>query len=105
MAAPHSPTPDQTAWYLHPGLPRRIVIGLAASLVALVLVDLFLAFSGSGKTPYFPWEKWPAFSAIAGFVGSALLVLVARFCLRPLVKREESYYDAPSHETGGNPDA
>lgn len=105
MAAPHSPAPDPPAWYLQAGLPRRIVIGLSASLMALVVVDLFLAFSGSGKAPYFPWEKWPAFSAIAGFGGTALLVLVARFCLRPLVKRGESYYDAPSNEPGGKPDA
>lgn len=105
MAAPHSPASDPPAWYLHPGLPRRIILGLAVSMGTLLLVDLFLAFSGSGKAPYFPWEKWPAFSAIAGFAGTLLLVLVARFCLRPLVKRGESYYDAPSNEPGGNPDA
>lgn len=105
MAPPPNPAPDPNAWYLHPGLPRRIVIGLTTSLAVLVLVDLLLAFLGSGKSPYFPWEKWPAFSAIAGFAGSAFLVFVARFCLRPLVKRDESYYDAPANHPGGDQDA
>jgi uncharacterized membrane protein YesL len=33
------------------------------------------------------------FYAIYGFVACAFLVLAAKYILRPLVKREEDYYD------------
>lgn len=42
---------------------------------------------------YFAWEEWPAFYAVFGFVACVLLVLVAKYVLRPLVKREEDYYE------------
>ncbi len=41
----------------------------------------------------FPWEEWPQFYAIFGFVACVVLVLIAKYILRPLVMREEDYYD------------
>jgi len=40
-----------------------------------------------------PWEAWPGFYAVFGFVACVILVLVAKYVLRPLVKRDEKYYD------------
>ncbi|MCP4671618.1 MAG: hypothetical protein GY857_09955 [Desulfobacula sp.] len=45
------------------------------------------------KHAHLPWEKWPGFYAIYGFVACVILVLIAKYVLRPLVKREENYYD------------
>ncbi len=67
---------------------QRVLYALFASLVASVAVEPFIH-----KHPYFPWEKWPGFYATFGFVACVLLVLAAKYLLRPLVKREEGYYD------------
>jgi hypothetical protein len=45
------------------------------------------------KHPHFPWEQWWGFYAVYGFVACVLLVLVAKYILRPIVKRREDYYD------------
>ncbi len=59
-----------------------------ASLVVLLFLDLFVS-----KHPYFRWEEWPEFYAVYGFVACVVLVIVAKYVLRPLVKRREDYYD------------
>jgi hypothetical protein len=45
------------------------------------------------KHPTFTWEKWFGFHAAFGLIACILLVLVARYLLRPLVMRDEEYYD------------
>ncbi len=67
---------------------RRVLYGLFCSLILLLALEPFIH-----KHPYFAWEKWFGFYAIYGFVACMLLVLVAKYILRPLVKREEDYYD------------
>ncbi len=57
-------------------------------LVLLVVVDLFIP-----KHPYFTWEEFPSFYATYGFVACVLLVLAAKYILRPLVRRRENYYE------------
>ena len=67
---------------------QRVLYALFASLIAILAAEPFIH-----KHPYFAWEKWPGFYAIFGFVACVLLVLAAKHILRPLVKREEDYYD------------
>ena len=67
---------------------KRVLYGLFTSLVLLLALEPFVH-----KHPYFDWENWFGFSAIYGFVACVLLVLVAKYILRPIVKREEDYYD------------
>lgn len=57
-------------------------------LVLLLIMDFFIH-----KHAVFPWEEWPEFYAIYGFVACTALVLAAKYILRPLVKRREDYYD------------
>jgi membrane protein YdbS with pleckstrin-like domain len=71
----------------NPAIVRRVSFGLAACLVLLLAMELFIH-----KHPYFSWEKWFGFYALYGFVACVLLVLVAKYILRPLVKRQEDYY-------------
>lgn len=67
---------------------RRILGTLfVASLVVLVALDFFVH-----KHPFFNWDGFPAFYALYGFGGCVLLVVIAKW-LRPLLKREEDYYD------------
>ena len=67
---------------------RRVLYGLFSSLVALLAIEPFI----HGHA-YFAWEEWFGFYAIYGFVACVLLVLAAKYILRPIVKREEDYYD------------
>lgn len=45
------------------------------------------------KHTYFPWEEWPGFYAAFGFVAFVVLILTAKYLLRPIIKRKEDYYD------------
>jgi sterol desaturase/sphingolipid hydroxylase (fatty acid hydroxylase superfamily) len=54
----------------------------------LFAVDLVIR-----KKAHMPWEEWPGFYAIFGFVACVMLVLFAKYVLRPAVKRNEDYYD------------
>ncbi|MEN8136542.1 MAG: hypothetical protein ABFS18_13555 [Thermodesulfobacteriota bacterium] len=67
---------------------QRVLSGLFGSLLLLLALEPFV-----DKHPYFPWEEWPGFYAIFGFAACVLLVLAAKYILRPLVKRDEDYYD------------
>ena len=67
---------------------QRLLYVFFASLVILVLLDLVVH-----KHPHFPYEEWFGFYAVYGFIACVFLVLVARYVLRPLVKRREDYYD------------
>ncbi|MGD8227193.1 MAG: hypothetical protein PVH82_12605 [Desulfobacteraceae bacterium] len=71
--------------------PRNVKILLRAffaSLLVLLVIEVFVH-----KHPHFPWEGWHEFYAVFGFVACVALVLAAKYILRPLVKREEDYYD------------
>ena len=71
--------------------PRNVKILLGCfygSLVVLLFLDLFVV-----KHPHFPCEGWLEFYAVYGFVACVVLVIVAKYVLRPLVKRREDYYD------------
>ena len=71
-----------------PGNVRKVLYGLFGCLVLLLALEPFVH-----KHSFFAWEKWFGFFAIYGFVACVLLVLAAKYILRPLVKREEDYYD------------
>ena len=71
--------------------PKNVKILLGCffgSLAVLLFLDLFVS-----KHPYFACEGWPEFFAVYGFVACVVLVVVAKYVLRPLVKRREDYYD------------
>ena len=71
--------------------PRNVKILLTtffSSLVVLLIIEVFVH-----KHPHFAWEGWPEFYAVFGFVACVVLVLAAKYILRPLVKRREDYYD------------
>jgi len=67
---------------------NRLLGTFYASLMVLLLVEFVVH-----KHPHFPWEKWPEFYCVYGFVACVVLVIVAKYILRPLVMRREDYYD------------
>ena len=71
-----------------PGNVNRLLKFFFSSLVILLVIEFFVH-----KHPHFLWEEWPEFYAVYGFVACVVLVLAAKYILRPLVKRREDYYD------------
>jgi purine-cytosine permease-like protein len=67
---------------------QRLLRTFFASLVFLLIGDFFIY-----KHADFAWEEWPEFFAVYGFVACVVLVLAAKYVLRPIVKRRENYYD------------
>lgn len=62
--------------------------GFYMTLFLLIAVDLLIS-----KRPYFAWEEYPSFYGAFGLVACIFLVIVAKYILRPIVKRRENYYD------------
>ena len=67
---------------------KRFIGTFYIVLIVLVVIDFFIP-----KHPHFPCEEYPSFYGAFGFVGCVGLVLVAKYILRPVVKRKENYYD------------
>ena len=45
------------------------------------------------KHGIFTWESFFGFYSVYGFVACVILVIVAKYVLRPLVMRKEDYYN------------
>lgn len=72
--------------------PGRVSLFLRIFFAACVV--LFLCDAFVPKTHlHFTWESSFGFYAVFGFVSCVVLVLIAKYALRPLVKRDEDYYD------------
>ncbi|WP_328504371.1 hypothetical protein OG828_44820 [Streptomyces sp. NBC_00457] len=84
--------PDDRRWLDEPRNVTRIVYALALLCVLALLADLFYT-----KHPHFSVERWSAFYAVYGFVGSVTLVLTAK-ALRRLLRRDEDYYEPPERD-------
>ena len=61
--------------------------GLAAVCTALVVVEWFVH-----RHATYPWEGWPGFYAIFGFVAFAGIVLLGKQ-LRRVIRRDDDYYN------------
>jgi len=67
---------------------QRLLRIFFSSLAVLLIGDFFVH-----KHAFFGWESWPEFYAVYGFVACVVLVLISKYVLRPLVMRDEEYYD------------
>ncbi|MEP4079166.1 hypothetical protein [Haloferula sp.] len=84
---------DSSGWFDRKENVRKLILGLFMVCGVLVIIDLVFWFTGFDKHPYLKWETWPGFYAVYGFVACVVLVLVSRFILRPLVMRDEDFYE------------
>lgn len=63
----------------------KMLMGLFVLVCVLsVAAEVFL----SDRHAAFRWESWPGFYAAYGFISCAVLVLVSKHLLRPLVMRQ-----------------
>jgi|TARA_Y100000294_G_scaffold178064_1_gene207092 hypothetical protein len=56
--------------------------------LTLLIINFFVPTHG-----HFFWEERLGFYAVYGFVACVILVLAAKYILRPFVKRRKDYYD------------
>ena len=72
---------------------KIILIALFTLCIGIVLVDFLFLLERFDKHAVFEWENWPGFYAAFGFIACVLLVLISKYILRPLVKRDEDFYE------------
>lgn len=71
-----------------PARVYRLFYVFAAFCVLLFIADFFYH-----RHSYMTQEAWPGFYAVFGFVAISIMVMIARFVLRPIVMRDEDYYE------------
>ena len=69
-------------------LGKVLLGGFALLLLALLGLELLVH-----KHVVFSVEEWFGFYPACGLLAALLLVLAANYLLRPLVRRDEDYYD------------
>lgn len=79
---------EKEYFFDHPRNVKAVAACCLALLVILLVAEFFIH-----KHAHFPWEDWPEFYAVFGFVAFVFVVLVAKYILRPIVERREDYYD------------
>ena len=67
---------------------KKIVMGFYLFLAVLMVADLILP-----KHPFFPWERYPFFYGVYGFLAYVTIVFGSQYVLRKVLKRNEDYYD------------
>jgi hypothetical protein len=80
--------PEKKYLFDKPRNVKILFVCFYSSLAVLLAIEYFVH-----KHAHFPWEEWPEFYAVYGFVACVVLVLAAKYILRPLMKRREDYYD------------
>lgn len=88
MDEPSVQMDEELAMFDKPQNVKRLLRVFFISVVLLLLVDLVYH-----RHTVFPWEGWFGFYAVFGFVACVVLVIVAKYVLRPIVMRNEDYYD------------
>ncbi|MBT45523.1 MAG: hypothetical protein CL922_08945 [Deltaproteobacteria bacterium] len=78
----------ENTFFDKPENQKRVRIILYYSCAFLFLLDFVISKHGE-----FPWEFWPGFYSIFGFVCCVALVLIAKYLLRPSVMRDQDHYD------------
>ncbi len=75
-------------------LVLRILFVVCALVFLLDVADFVLQLLGDADLRHAerPWEGWPGFYPIYGFVACVALVLIAKE-LRKILMRDEDYYD------------
>jgi hypothetical protein len=80
---------EKPAFFDKPERVKGVVILLFITCAGLLLADHWVP----KDHVHFPWEGGFGFYAAYGFVACVILVLIAKYILRPLVMRKEDYYD------------
>jgi len=70
------------------GLFVLLYISIFVVIMAGILAQLFLHLH-----PHFWWEKIPVFSAVYGFIGCVIIIVVSKAIGHQWLQKEEDYYE------------
>ena len=93
----HDPSTSQPSWFERN--VNLIIVGLVIACVGTLIAQAVCGpvfgypFFDKKHPAHFEPEKWFGFQAIFGFVSFVTVVMLGRL-LRPLIRREEDYYDS-----------
>ncbi|MGD8783197.1 MAG: hypothetical protein PVF28_05420 [Thioalkalispiraceae bacterium] len=87
MSEPSQAKDEKTYLFDNPKNVSRLLLGFYIICAVLFVLDFIVH-----RHSVHPWEGFPAFYAIYGFVACVLLVLIAKE-MRKLIMRKEDYYD------------
>jgi hypothetical protein len=74
---------------------KRVVWVCAAALALLVIYDAALVDKSAAHTGV---ERLPAFWALFGFIGCALIIIVSKWYGHASIMTREDYYEEPAEE-------
>lgn len=80
---------DKPGFFDKPERVKAVIVLLLVICAGLLLIDPLIP----KDHVHFPWEAGFGFYAAYGFVSCVILVLIAKYVLRPLVMRKEDYYE------------
>ncbi len=67
------------------GVSGRLAKGMLICAVVSVLLDFMVH-----KHAFFPWENWPGFYIFFGSITVGIMVMAARYILRPLICKPDA---------------
>lgn len=79
---------EELGMFDNPRNVKRLLYVFYTCVILLLLVDFVYH-----KHAIFAWEGFFGFYSVYGFVACVILVIVAKYVLRPMVMRKEDYYD------------
>jgi len=88
MTKPPTDIDEKPGMFDKPENVKRLLKTFYAFVILFLAVDFFYH-----KHAIFAWEGYFGFYSVYGFVACVILVIVAKYILRPLVMRKEDYYD------------
>ena len=88
MAKPSIKMDEELGMFDKPQNVKRLLYTFYTCVLLLLFVDVFYH-----KHAIFAWEGFFGFYSVYGFVACVILVILAKYVLRPLVMRKEDYYD------------
>ena len=90
-----APKPAEPRCFLDdPAARTKLLKELGLNCLLSFITDFgFLVSSEIDKHEHLKWESWVGFYGIFGFVACIIIVLVAKYILRPISERKEDFYD------------
>lgn len=67
---------------------NKLFLGFYVLIIVSLIAEFFVH-----KHIFFRWEEYPFFYGSFGFLAFVSLILVAKYILRPIIKRKEGYYN------------
>jgi hypothetical protein len=94
----HPPVDDgKTYWLDKPENIKKVIRGFYITCVVVILGDVVHQVAShrhqQGPDSLAGIESIPGFYAVYGLVACTILVIIAKYLLRPAVMRDDKYYD------------